>query len=48
MVPQSELDRRKEEILLLNQGVCEELVIAFKETLGVVCSMMEDLAFSLI
>ena len=47
--PQSVLDRRKKEVFLLDiAGAREENVTAFKGTLAVVCTVIEDLAFSLI
>ena len=49
IVPRTVLDRREKEVLLLDTiGAREELVTAFKETLAVVCTVVEDLAFSLI
>ncbi len=42
-------DRREKELLLLNiVGAYEKLVIALKGTLAAVCTVVEDLAFSLI
>ena len=47
--PQSVLDRRKKEMFLSGiAGAREENVTAFKGTLAVVCTVVEDLAFSLI
>ncbi len=47
--PRSVLDRRKKEVFLLGTtDVLEEPMIAFKGTLAVVCTVVEDLAFSLI
>ena len=47
--PRSVLDRRKKEVFLLGiAGAREENVTAFKRTLAVVCTVVEDLAFSLI
>ena len=49
IVPQSLLDRREKEVLLLDTvGAREELVTALKGTLAVVRTVVEDLAFSLI
>ena len=49
IVPQSVLDRYEKEVLLLDiVGAQEELVTVFRETLAVVCTVIEDLAFSLI
>ena len=47
--PQSVLDRRKKEVFLL--GIADarkENVTALKETLAVVCTVVEDMAFFLI
>ena len=47
--PRSVLNRREEEVFLLGiAGAREENVTAFKETLAVVCTIVEDWAFSLI
>ena len=47
--PQSVLDRCKKEVFLLGiAGAWEENVTAFKGTLAVVCTVVEDLAFFLI
>ncbi len=47
--PQSVLDRREKEVFLLGTaGALKEPVIALKGTLAVVCTVVEDLAFSLI
>ncbi len=47
--PRSVLDRRKKEVFLLGiAGALEKLVTAFKGTLAIVCTVVEDLAFSLI
>ena len=47
--PQSVLDRRKKEVFLLGiAGAREENVTAFKRTLAVVCTVVENLAFFLI
>ena len=47
--PRSVLDRREKEVFLLGiVDAREENVTAFKETLAVVCTVVEDLAFSLI
>ena len=47
--PQSVLDKRKKEVFLLGTaGAREENVIALKGTLAIVCTIVEDLAFSLI
>ena len=45
----SVLDRRKKEVFLLDiAGAREENVTAFKGTLAIVCTVVKDLAFSLI
>ena len=47
--PQSVLDRRKKEVFLLGiAGAWEENVAVFKGTLAIVCTVVEDLTFSLI
>ena len=47
--PRNVLDKRKKEVFLLGiAGAWEENVTAFKGTLAVVCTVIEDLAFSLI
>ena len=46
---QSVLDRRKKEVFLLGiAGAREENMTAFKGTLAIVCTIVEDLAFFLI
>ena len=47
--PQSVLDRREKQVfLLVTAGAREKNVIALKGTSAIVCTVIEDLAFSLI
>ena len=49
IISQSMLDRRKKEVLLLDiVGAWEKLVTALKGILASICTVVEDLAFSLI
>lgn len=49
IVPQIEFDKREKKLLLLDiVGAGKELVIALKEILAAVCTIVKDLAFFLI
>ena len=49
IIPQSVLDRHEKEGLLLDiVGACGKLMTALRGTLAIVCTIVEDLAFSLI